>query len=311
MKKMNLLAVSLISIFLLTGQNLLAQDVDLTHLIVNNDFEYIAEGVPKTGTAAWKPKDATLNLGYTRFYGWECDLAALSGSSQGINQDFNGMHGAHGAWISNTGADNSIHFPNPWEFYQIIDKDLLDAGTYKVQCLLSGTKMPTSQRLFANQNVQYCLSEENYALNQTEGEIATFAGYPIPTADADLSEMVVYTTIGDNDSLKIGIRTGSIRGDGTVNPKIQWGWFKVDYFRLTKIDPNNASLNAVAANTLSYTVDNGLLTVEGADAYTVYSISGRKTAEVKNNIPARPVNLTPGIYVVKTDTGAALKVIVN
>ena len=209
-----------------------SDDVDCTNLIVNNDFEYVAKDVPMTATT-WKPKDAATNQGYTKFYGWECNIESLEGSSQGINKDFANHHGTYGAWIS-----SSAVFPEFLEFYQTVDN--LEAGTYKVQCLLSGTKLPTSQRLFANQNVQYFKKDTDYVNNQIEGEIATFAGYTNPLADKDLSEMIVYTTIDKNDPLKIGIRTGSVKGDGTIGAK-QWGWFKTDYFRLIKITPEHAS----------------------------------------------------------------------
>jgi len=250
MKRITLLGWSLLSVFFLTGQNLLAQDVNLTHLIVNNDFDYMAENEPVTGTG-WKPEDTntgsgTYNHGYTEFYGWTCDLAILAGTSAGINQDFENHSGTYGAWISAVGGK----FPAFYEFSQTIAKDALESGTYKIQCLLSGTKMPTSQRLFANQNVQYFKSAGDYLQNQTEGEIATFAGYLDPVADKTLQEMVVYTTIGENDSLKIGIRTGCIKGDGSEGGN-QWGWFKVDYFRLTKIDPVTAADASLSGITLS------------------------------------------------------------
>lgn len=244
MKKFNLFGWSLFFIFFLTGQSVFAEDVDLTNLIINNDFDYIAEGVDMTGEK-WKPKEPADNQGYTEFYGWTCDLEALSGTSQGINKDFENQSGTYGAWISSTAP-----FPDFFEFYQIIDKDDLSAGTYKVQCLLSGTKLATSQRLFANQNVQYFKDEASYAENQLEDEIATFAGYPNPQYDKILSEMVVYTTIGENDSLKIGIRTGNKKSDGTAGGN-QWGWFKTDYFRLTKIDATKAADATLSGITLS------------------------------------------------------------
>lgn len=248
----------LVAVLLFSGQNLRAQDIDLTHLVVNNDFDYIADGVQLTAVT-WKPKDAATNQGYTQFYGWQCDLNIISGTSQGINQDFklNGVatqHGTYGAWIGGTNV-----FPDLYEFYQIIDKDDLSAGTYKVQCLLAAkTNKRTSQRIFANQNVQYFSTPEWYENNQTAGEIATFAGWvPVAAAvddyDGALKEMVVYTTIGENDSLKIGVRTGGKKKDGTTaaaaNPL--WGWIKMDYFRLTKIDPVKAADASLTGITLS------------------------------------------------------------
>lgn len=389
MKKRNLLGLFLVLTFL-TGKNLSAQDVDLTHLIVNNDFEYIAEGVEMTA-ATWKPKDPGTNQGYTSFYGWICDLDVLASTSQGINKDFTNHSGDYGVWISSTDV-----FPEFYEFYQLIDKQKLGAGTYKVQCLLSGTKMPTSQRLFANQNVQYFKDEASYPMNQTAGEIATFAGYANPAADKELSEMVVYTTITDKDSLKIGIRTGCIKGDGTRGAK-QWGWFKADYFRLTRIDAlkaadaslsaitlsvgtidfspetfeynvslpegttvvtpiatatvedviirggdevdltsgsgsstllvtaldgsttkiytinytvgNNSGLEDVDMQTVTYNLTDGRLTVQGAESYTVYTTHGGVVAEVKDTTGS--VRLAQGVYIVKTNKGKTLKVIVK
>lgn len=258
MKKNYLPTLFLLVLFLCAGHSLHAEDIDLTHLIVNNDFDYIAEGVPLTAVT-WKPKDAATNQGYTRFFGWECDLDIISGSSQGINQDFkfNGVatqHGTYGAWIGGTNV-----FPELYEFYQLIDKDDLSAGTYKVQCLLAAkTNKRTSQRLFANEHVQYFSTPDWYEKNQTEGEIATFAGWvPVAAAaddlDGALKEMVVYTTIGENDSLKLGIRTGSIKKDGTtaIASSPLWGWIKMDYFRLTKIDPVKAADAGISAITLS------------------------------------------------------------
>ncbi len=292
----------LVAISLLTGIKMYAEDIDLTHLIINNDFEYVAEGVPHTWDT-WKPKDPATNQGYTEFYGWECDLEVLGGSSQGINKDVENQHGTYGCWIgSNTG------FPELWEFSQTITG--LEAGTYKVQCLMSGTKLPTSQRLFANQNVQYFKSEADYENNQTPGEIATFAGYSNPEFDRTLSEMVVYTTIGEGDSLKIGIRTGNKRGDGEVSNSNNMGWFKVDYFRLTKVDSTTVGINDLEIKKATHFVNNGRLTVKGVDAYEVYNINGAKIAEV-NNTGNMSVDLPKGIYVVRTENSETFKVVVK
>lgn len=305
---MILLGLTFVSFFL-TGKNVSAQDVDLTHLIVNSDFDYKAEGVLITETS-WKP----LALGLDKFYGWECDLfnkTDLGSDSQGINKDFTNKHGEYGAWISG----NCI-LPEFFEFYQIIDKDDLEAGTYKVQCLLAAkTNKRTSQRLFANQNVQYFSAESWYTNNQTAGEIATFAGW-VPTAGASddtdgfLQEMVVYTTIGENDSLKIGIRTGSVQGAGTVSPKANpmWGWIKTDYFRLTRIDPAkaaNASLSditlsegslAFSSETMAYDVElpEGTATVTPSATASVEDviISGTETVDVSSGAGTSTIVVT-------------------
>lgn len=305
--KKKLLGLSLVAVCLFTGQKMFAQDVDLTHLIINNDFDYMAKDAPVTGTT-WKPKDAGTNQGYTQFYGWTCDLDVLDGASQGINKDFANANGTYGCWIA---CGNKSVFPDFWEFSQTING--LDAGTYKVQCLLTATKRPTSQRLFANNNVQYFLSEADYQSNQTAGEIATFADYSIPTVDNVLSEMVVYTTITKDEPLKIGIRTGGILGDGSPAAKVNpaYGWFKVDYFRLTKVDLSVGIDNtAEDSKKATYSVDNGRLTVNGVTAYVVYNTNGVKIADV-NDAANMSVDLMKGVYIVRTQSSESFKVIVK
>lgn len=258
---MTLLRLTLVFAFIFVGQKSFSQDVDYTNLIINNDFEYQTEGVLNPAGTSWKP---LLQTPVTTFYGWTCDFSVLGGTSQGLNQDFtNTQHGISGCWIASTNF-----FPSFYEFFQVIDKNALSAGTYKVQCLLAvGSTKRTNQRLFANQNVQYYASKELYTSNQVQGEIATFANSTV-TAEKLLQEMVVYTTIGENDSLKIGIRTSGTKGDGTTaataNPA--WGWFKTDYFRLTKIDPvtaADASLSNItlSAGTLDFTAQSNTYNV--------------------------------------------------
>lgn len=313
MKKNHLPLLLVLTVFFFSGQNLHAEDVDLTHLIVNHDFDYIADGIALTATT-WKPKDAATNQGYTRFFGWECDLDIITGTSQGINQDFkfNGVatqNGTYGAWIGGTNV-----FPDLYEFYQIIDKDDLSAGTYKVQCLLAAkTNKRTSQRIFANQNVQYFSTPEWYEKNQTPGEIATFAGWvPVAAAaddlDGALKEMVVYTTIGENDSLKIGVRTGGKKKDGTTalaaNPL--WGWIKMDYFRLTKIDP----VKAADASLTNITVSNGnLVFTPETSTYNVELPIGTSTVTIAA-IPTVEDVIITGTGDIDVSSGSASSVVV-
>ncbi len=236
-----------------------SNDVDYTNLIVNNDFDLapdptdcsksvpVASGIDGWVSDAWRPKEAVCK----QIYGWTCDLdlGNLGNNSQGINVNTGGTkHGDWACWIAgNYQLPKELH-----EFYQIIDKAALPAGTYKLQCMLGvqHTKI-TTQRIFANNNVQYHGSENQYVSNLTVGELNTFAGYP--SGENNLREMVVYTTIGENDSLKIGIRTGNKKSDGTTAGVASgfWGWFKTDYFRLTKIDPVIATDATLAAITLS------------------------------------------------------------
>jgi hypothetical protein len=218
------------------------QESPLTSLIVNNSFEYAEEDVLVSSIPNGTGRmDDSGNYRIKRntpdgeFYGWNVtnwNFRTSDNYSQGANKDMTARNGDYGVWI----AGNQT-FSDLWEFYQIIPAENLEPGTYKVQCRLAVEDAKrTSQRLFANQNVQYHGTESQYAKNLTAGEINTFAGYPSGTSD--LREMVVYATIEEGDSLKIGIRTGRIKGDGTAasNANPLWGWFKVDYFRLERVE---------------------------------------------------------------------------
>lgn len=209
----------------------------LTKLIVNNSFEYarrgqlVAPNINGWVDGAWRPKKSTEG----EFYGWKVtnwNFRSSTNVSQGMNQDQTNREGDYACWLS---GDRT--FGDFFEFYQIIPADSLQPGTYKVQCRLAvESAKRTSQRLFANQNVQYHGAASDYLNNLTTGEINTFAGYP--GATSDLREMAVYVKINKGDSLKVGIRTGRIKGDGTIatNATSPWGWFKVDYFRLEKVE---------------------------------------------------------------------------
>lgn len=213
------------------------QESPLTKLIVNNSFEYAREGQLISSSVngwynnAWRPKKSTEG----EFYGWKVtnwNFRSSGNYSQGMNQDNMNREGDYACWLA-----GDLTFSDLFELYQIIPAGTLEPGTYKVQCRLAvedGKR--TSQRLFANQNVQYHGSADKYLNNLTPGEINTFAGHP--GATSDLREMSVIVNLAEGESLKIGIRTGRKKGDGTVatNESPSWGWFKVDYFRLEKVE---------------------------------------------------------------------------
>lgn len=294
MKKTTLL---LLLIALLTGAK--AQDVDYTSSILNSDFEYATAADAAnnltvkptyivTGSTTingqkyqWKPLTQTPA---TTFYGWNVDFTTLNAptnQSQGINNDASGLHGGTMIWI---GGNAGAAIPENFEFYQTLAG--LPAGTYKVQCLLGVdfTEKHTSQRIFANKNVQYFGKSSDYVannnLNTTENY--TFAGYTPTVVNSNvtvLQEMKVYTTIASNNDLKIGIRTGGKNASGATAPTAApfWGWFKVDYFRLTKIDP----VNAADATLRSLSLSAGTLTFDPAT--TTYNV----------NVPTGTTTVTP------------------
>lgn len=254
---------SMLLILLFAANNLMSQDIDYTNLIVNNDFELapdancnpipIVANMDGWNNNAWRPTATSCNT--KQFYGWtwqvgfvnESGANILGNNSQGLNSDFDNINGTYACWIG-----GNYQLPALTEFYQIIDKENLPAGTYKVQCRLGVEDAKrTSQRLFANNNVQYHGTAVQYAQNLTSGESHTFAGWG---SNIKLGqEMVVYTTISENESLKIGIRTGNVKGDGSSAAKTSpmWGWFKVDFFRLTKIDPSKTADATLSSLTLS------------------------------------------------------------
>lgn len=233
-------------------------DVNCTNLIINNDFDLapdancapvpIASGIDGwdfSGIPAWRLSKSSCSA--KQFYGWTHNQSLLGTStSQGINTDGENKHGDWVAWI---GGNKSAY--TEFEFSQTINKDHLDAGTYKVQCLLAVGKdnRRNNQRFFVNNRVQYFGNQHHYTDNLVEGEDYTFAGYS-EFSDTNLQEMVIYTTINDTELLTIGIRTSNKKGDGTIVSQ-QSPMFKVDYFRLTKIDPVHASDANLSGITLS------------------------------------------------------------
>jgi hypothetical protein len=105
-------------------------------------------------------------------------------------------------------------------------------------------------RLFANKNVQYYGKESDYLASMlTSGETNTFAGYGASSAGKmTLHPMAVMVTLKDGESLKLGIRTSNFKADGTRSTNDSHGWFKVDHFRLQRIDaeelPNSIKSNS-------------------------------------------------------------------
>jgi hypothetical protein len=258
-----------------------------TDLIVNNSFDYVAEGIPygaetypdypgidppvssKDG-ATWRPvrQNITKIENHLEFYGWQLSdwewmwKKGIDGTfinadettanqSIGINAGTSSSNGSC-AWIASATA---AFMPEDFEFYQIIDKDELSAGTYQLSCLIGieGGQHHTSQRLFANSNVQFFAKEGNYDVNKTAGEIYSYANHAPAGAD-NLKAMKVYVTIGADDDLKIGMRSGNADKNGVraaATSGATRGWFKMDDFRLFKLNPADAANADLASITLS------------------------------------------------------------
>lgn len=230
-------------------------DVNYTNLIVNNDFELapdancqpvtVAPGIngwDAGGTPCWRLSKSS--CASKQFYGWTHNQSLLGTStSQGINADGVNKHGNWVAWIG--GNKSGL---TEFEFSQTISANQLQAGTYKVQCLMAIGKngKRVSQRMFANNSVQYFGPYYKYALNKKESENYSFAGYP-EFFETQMKEMEVYVTVANGESLKIGIRTNNMEGDGDITSTQYSPMFKMDYFRLIRLADENAG-NANLAN---------------------------------------------------------------
>lgn len=197
---------------------------DLTDLLTNPDFEY------GTGTIGALNPQGGMIRGVPQ--GWRAS-GTMNGNSWGINQDSKHLWGINSYWAS------AKPMPNVYELSQTIPAARLGAGTYLVTCLLGVQKDKMANcRLFANKNVQYYGKEEDYLPAMlTSGEVNTFAGYgPSGSGKMTLRQMAVMVTLKDGESLKLGIRSSNFKSDGTRSTNDSHGWFKVDHFRVQRID---------------------------------------------------------------------------
>ena len=230
----------------------LAGAEDLTDLLTNPDFEYGYDGAlnPQGGLVRGVPK------------GWKA-TGTMNGNSWGINQDAKHLWGINTYWAS------AKPMPNVYELSQTIPASKLGAGTYLVTCLLGTQKDKMANcRLFANKNVQYYGLESDYtAAMLTSGEVNTFAGYgPSGSGKMTLQPMSVMVTLQDGESLKLGIRSSNFKADGSRSTGDSHGWFKVDHFRLQRIDAKEEPDGI------------GALPQHGSweGTYTLYDLQGRQ-----------------------------------
>ena len=244
---------------------------DLTEkLIVNSDFEYksateLANGATVKGIPyGW-------NLSYTGTY---------STTNSGIYGNGDGMHGMNYCAFTPSGYKP---MPNDFCLYQTIPANKLQAGIYRVSCLFwSEAGLEGMGRLFANNEVQYYGSAHDYEHNLTAGESNSFAAYISEAVDGkSMQELSVVVTVEEGEDLTLGIRSGSLKGDGTQPTGTnRTGKFRVDYFRIEKLsddDPDgiNAPLETYKPYKAHYT-------------HETYDLSGRKVSNSQ---------LPKGIYI--------------
>jgi len=248
---------------------------DLTDLLTNADFEY--------GTGGALNAQGSLTRGVPK--GWRA-TGTMSGNSWGINQDAKHLWGINVYWAS------SKPMPNTYELSQTIAASKLGAGTYLVTCLLGVQKDKMANcRLFANKNVQYYGKESDYLASMlTSGETNTFAGYGASGAGKmTLQPMSVMVTLKDGESLKLGIRTSNFKADGTRSTSDSHGWFKVDHFRLQRIDAEEIPSSVKSIQNSKFNNQNEGEVVNGQ----CYDLSGRKIVNSKSSNS----KLSRGIYI--------------
>lgn len=288
-------------------------DVNYTNLIVNNDFDLAPDancapvqvvaginGWDTSGIPCWRLSKSSCSA--KQFYGWTHNQSLLgSSTSQGINADGVNKHGNWVGWIG--GNKSSL---TEFEFSQTINGNQLHAGTYKVQALMAIGKNSkrVSQRMFANNNVQYFGPFYKYVENKTQGENNTFAGYP-EFVETNLKEMVVYVTIAAGESLKFGFRTNNMEGDGDIATQSS-PMFKMDYFRLVKLAPEHASDASLAKISLS----SGIINFSpNTTTYHVMLPAGTKSVSVESVANIQDVKIE-GDATIDVSSGSGVSTIV-
>lgn len=198
-------------------------------LIVNSDFEYKSETELANGaTVRGVP------------YGWNLSYSGTyTTTNSGLYGNGEGMHGKNYCAFTPAGYRP---MPNDFCLYQTIPASKLKPGTYRVTCLFwSEAGLEGMGRLFANNEVQYYGSPHDYENNLTPGENNTFASYISEAVDGkSMQELSVIVTIEEGEDLTLGIRSGSIKGDGTqVTGQNRTGKFRVDYFRIEQLSADD------------------------------------------------------------------------
>jgi hypothetical protein len=235
---------------------------DLTDVLLTNpDMEYNASNALN--------KQGVTSRGYPR--GWR-NTGTLNGNSWGVNNDAKHIYGISCFWAS------ASPMPNNFEIYQTIASSKIEPGTYLVTCNLGVFKEKQANcRLFANKNVQYYGSESDYLPSMlTAGEVNTFAGYgPSGSGKMTLNPMQVIVEVKEGESLKLGIRTSNYKADGTRSTSDNHGWFKVDHFRIQKV-------NAVDDET---GIEDAYGSYETYKTLKTYDLSGREvTGQLRKGI---------------------------
>ena len=222
-------------------------------LIVNSDFEYKSETELANGTTV-KGIPYGWNASYTGSY---------STTNSGLFGKGEGMHGMN--YCAFTPAGYSP-MPNDFCLYQTIPANKLQAGAYRVSCLFwSETGMEGMGRLFANNEVQYYGSSHDYEQNLTQGENNSFASYISEATDGkSMQELSVIVVVEEGEDLTLGVRSGSIKGDGTqVTGTNRTGKFRVDYFRIERLSDDDPDAVPSISPFVPRSATQGIYTLNG------------------------------------------------
>lgn len=217
--------------------------IDLTdRLLVNPDFEFKDIVDENSGDVVRTPFDISIKDTFRGLpTGWNVVEGSYSGDSWGLSNDAVGFHGNAKLWVSFT------KFNDDFKLYQTIPSDKLEPGIYKVSCLMYVEKdYYGAACLFANNNVEYWGSEDQYVNNQTStDENITYANYAGGSTKAGSNwflPMAVYVQVKAGEDLQLGIRSSSrMGGDGKA--KTNAGKFQVDNFRIEKVLSTQAGPN--------------------------------------------------------------------
>ncbi|OJV44346.1 MAG: hypothetical protein BGO29_13530 [Bacteroidales bacterium 36-12] len=283
-----------------TSEPIAPDDPAETIHIVNPSFEYKSEGVLNDGSTS-----------YGTPYGWTD--TGINGSSFGINNDANEKDGNNVCWYQ------SNPMPANFELYQDITG--LPAGEYTVCCRMAvDNGKLTTQRLFANNSVQYYGSESDYGVNLNQEEQYSFASW-LPSASNPLylREMKVDVAIEKGEMLKLGIRTNNKLANGNAATN-NAGWFKVDHFRLElKELHEETGLDFIKENDFTVISKEGgcsvILEKKIVDTrIRVFNLSGHLIYSNTMNEKEVWIPLTKGLYVIRMSvnkTDKTVKVLVD
>lgn len=194
----------LLAAALLLSTSIFAQ-VDYTSRVVNSSFELNDLGETHTGGVlrVIEPFGWSFNHNFAINTGVEPDVVYLGNNSQGLNNDTGNRDGNYNFWFSG----QNMNLPDFVELSQTIipeEGDYLPAGRYLVSCRMEIiTDKITTQRLFANDLVQYFGAEADYDLNLTPGEINSYAGHAVSTGNpGTMKDLEVIITLMETPLLK-------------------------------------------------------------------------------------------------------------